>query len=1023
MDSQNQRPLKLDSLDSIVLRIGILGVAIGMLGIQLSHDISWVRFFDNVHWTVATSSSGMLVWISYKQSPSENSTAKLWFMLGLVSYAIGQLLWDIQIFFNYNGFPAPSDIFYLMLGPCITLGFLKEVRSKVSTAEARSAWQDSILLSIAIITLVLVIYLPKRGNTELFPLVILIAYPVTLLTATGTALISALTLRTRFSRSLFLSLSGLIATALSWMHWNFLALDGITIDGSWFNISFSIAVLITGVGFSQLRMEDRGNFRFDRQCAGILRLLPLMAVIIAAISVILIKSSNSLPPLVQNLAEVGAIVVVTLALVRQSSLLKERDQLLLTRKTLDEAQSKLNFEREILKTLVSTIPDLIWLKDTEGVYLSCNPTFERMYGAKEHEIIGRTDYDFVDKDLADFFRMNDKIAMEANKSCVNDEWLTFANDGYHGLFETIKTPMQDANGKLIGVIGVARDITARNQAEEDTRIAATVFESQEGMMVTDANRLIVKVNATFTSMTGYSFDEVKGKNPHLLSSGQHDDAFFTLMWKQINETGVWKGEVWNRRKCGEIYPQQLTITTVRNPQNIIVNYVGTMMDISDRKASESKIQSLAFFDPLTKLPNRRLMLERINHALTASSRTGQHGALLFLDLDHFKTLNDTLGHNLGDLLLQQAAERLTNCLRETDTAARIGGDEFVVLLEDLSDQELEAATQAEVAGHKILAALKMPYDLDTQSYNSSTSIGITLFCKTHLEADDLLKKADIAMYQAKSAGRNALRFFEAEMQIAINNRAELERLLSVAIKQQQFELYYQIQVDQTGQALGAEALIRWHHPTRGLVSPLEFIPAAEEIGLILPIGQWVIETACAQLQAWQKNSLTQSLTISINVSSKQFSQQSFVEQVKAIVANYGINPKLLNLELTESLFLNDVEDTVNTMNALQAIGIRFELDDFGTGYSSLQYLKKLPLYQLKIDRTFVSDISRSGSDQAIVRTIIAMAKSLTLEVIAEGVETEQQRERLLHKGCTRYQGYLFSRPIPIDDFESLLRRN
>lgn len=688
--------------------------------------------------------------------------------------------------------------------------------------------------------------------------------------------------------------------------------------------------------------------------------------------------------------------------------------------SLAQREKALEKSKTEISTLVNLIPDLIWLKDQHGVYLSCNAMFEKMYGAKEYEIVGKTDYDFVDIELADFFRKNDKITMETNKPSINEEWLTFATDGYHGLFETIKTPMSDANGQLIGVLGVARDITERVQAELELKVSATVFESQEGMMVTDANWLIVKVNAAFTTITGYTLDEVKGKNPHLLSSDRHDDLFYASMWKQINETGVWNGEVWNRRKCGEIYPQRLTITEVKNSQNNIVNYVGTMMDISISKAAESEIQSLAFYDPLTKLPNRRLILERINHVLATSSRSGQHGALLFLDLDNFKTLNDTLGHNLGDLLLQRVAERLSHCLRESDSAARLGGDEFVVLLEDLSDQDLEAATQAEATGNKILAALNAPYMLEAHTYSSSASIGITLFGSAPIEADELLKQADIAMYQAKQEGRNTLRFFEEKMQEVINARAELEKSLRIAIEQQQFELYYQIQVDQTGQALGAEALIRWHHPTRGMVSPFEFIPAAEEIGLILPIGQWVLETACAQLQKWQKNVLTESLTISLNVSAKQFSHQGFVNQVKSAVAHFAIDPKLLNLELTESLLLNDIEDTVNTMNALQAIGIRFELDDFGTGYSSLQYLKKLPLYQLKIDRSFVSDITSNGSDQAIVRTIIAMAQSLMLEVIAEGVETKQQRELLLDIGCTRYQGYLFSKPVPINEFEALM---
>jgi len=812
---------------------------------------------------------------------------------------------------------------------------------------------------------------------------------------------------------------------------------------------------------------------------------------------------------------------------------------------LRESESRIN-------TLVNSIPDLVWLKDADGVYLSCNPMVEKLFGAKEADIVGKTDYDFVDKKTADFFRENDKRAMLAGKSSINEEELTFANGNYYGQFETIKTPMLNEEGKLIGVRGIARDITERKlveralhesqkkyqslvedvgskfviyshnlngellyvsdcvenvlglskefvmgknwgavinwlpgileqaqdkvhqlvtgvvdfvqhempfthpngtirtlhvsshatrnqsgevlsidgivedvterkQAEKDLRIAAAAFESQEGMFVTDANKVILRVNLAFTTITGYSAEDVIGKTPHILSSGKQGKEFYTAMWTSIHNTGAWEGEIWNRRKSGDIYPEQLTITAVKDSEDLTTNYVATVTDITKSKAAVNEIKNLAFYDPLTKLPNRRLVLERLSHALSASARTGQYGALLFLDLDNFKTLNDTLGHNFGDLLLQQTAERLSNCLRESDTASRIGGDEFVVLLEALGNQDVDAATQAEATGHKILAALNSPYQLSAHTYNSSSSIGITLFDKRHIKPEELLKQADIAMYQAKHEGRNSLCFFEPKMQEVIHARADLEKSLRLAIEQHQFELHYQIQVDQTGQALGAEALIRWHHPTHGIVSPFEFIPAAEEMGLIIPIGQWVLETACAQLQAWQQDALTKKLTLSVNVSAKQFSQPDFVEQVKTTVEHYAIDPKLLNLELTESLLLNKVEDTIATMNALQAIGIHFELDDFGTGYSSLQYLKKLPLHQLKIDRSFVSDIATNVSDQAIIRTIIAMAESLMLEVIAEGVETEEQRQRLLNKGCIHYQGFLFSKPVPIDEFEALLR--
>jgi len=561
----------------------------------------------------------------------------------------------------------------------------------------------------------------------------------------------------------------------------------------------------------------------------------------------------------------------------------------------------------------------------------------------------------------------------------------------------------------------------RKMIEQNLQIAAIAFESQEGMLVTDANRVILRVNSAFSQITGYSEDEIIGKHPGMLSSGRHDMDFYASMWESIVNTGSWEGDVWNRRKNGEVYPAHLTFTAVKGRDGTIVNYVATLVDITSRKSAEEEIQHLAYYDSLTGLPNRRLLMDRLSQALVTSARGKGGGAILFLDLDHFKTLNDTLGHDVGDLLLKQVSERLTSCVREGDTVARIGGDEFVIMLEGLSDSIFEAARQAELICEKILNALNQAYQLNSYEYHSTTSIGATLFSGHEIESDELLKQADIAMYQSKTAGRNAIRFFDPVMQEVINNRALLERELHKAFDNNQFQLHYQLQVNNLGHALGAEALIRWMHPERGMVLPFHFISLAEEIGLILPIGKWVIETACTQLSVWQQSKFTKDIVLSINVSAKQFRQADFAEQIQDAVSRHGINPALLKLELTESLLLDDVEEIIATMTTLRETGVQFSLDDFGTGYSSLMYLKRLPLNQLKIDQSFVRDLITDVSDQAIVHTIIAMAKSLSLDIIAEGVETEEQLQFLLNKGCTCYQGYLFGRPLPIQQFEDLLR--
>ena len=443
----------------------------------------------------------------------------------------------------------------------------------------------------------------------------------------------------------------------------------------------------------------------------------------------------------------------------------------------------------------------------------------------------------------------------------------------------------------------------------------------------------------------------------------------------------------------------------------------------EKEKRAAELNNLAFYDSLTGLPNRRLLLDRLHQAFASSARSGREGALLFIDLDNVKSLNDTLGHDIGDLLLQQTAQRLESCLREVDTVARLGGDEFVVLLEELSEQPIEAATQTKTVGEKILAALKQPYQLDTHEYHSTASIGATIFSDHGQSGEEMLKRADIAMYQAKKAGRNSLCFFDPQMQASITSRFSLEGELRKALQNQQFHLYYQIQVDSSHRPLGAEALIRWIHPLRGLVPPDKFIPLAEETGLILPIGQWVLETACTQLKAWEQEVLTRDLVLAVNVSAKQFHQADFVAQVQAAVQHHSINPMLLKLELTEGMLLENIEDTIATMNALKEIGVQFSLDDFGTGYSSLQYLKRLPLDQIKIDQSFVRDIAIDSDDRAIVSAIIAMTQSMKLNVIAEGVETKEQRQFLLDEGCNHYQGYLFGKPVPIEQFEALLKQS
>ncbi len=491
--------------------------------------------------------------------------------------------------------------------------------------------------------------------------------------------------------------------------------------------------------------------------------------------------------------------------------------------------------------------------------------------------------------------------------------------------------------------------------------------------------------------------------------------------QEANEQGHSEGREFALETSKGSFWFEISLTRKQDTTNGEPRFIVLSRNVTQRKSSEEEINKLAFYDPLTNLPNRRLMVDRLRQALAISSRSGNIGALQFIDLDNFKTLNDTQGHDMGDLLLQQVAKRLTGCMRQGDTVARLGGDEFVVMIEELSESREEAAAQAEMIGEKILAAISVPYKLAGLDYQITPSIGITLYSDHQQSTDELLKQADLAMYQSKSAGRNTLRFFDPAMQAVITTRVKLENDIRQGILKGEFLLYYQPQINREGRAVGAEVLLRWPHPERGMVPPVEFIPLAEDSGLILPLGNWVLETACTQLALWATDPLTQDLTLAVNVSARQFRQPDFVEYVLDLISYTGVNPKRLKLELTESLLVNDIEETTHKMVALKARGVGFSLDDFGTGYSSLSYLKRMPLDQLKIDQSFVRDLMTDPNDAAIALAVITLGHALGLTVIAEGVETQAQRNHLHSQGCDAYQGYLMGRPMPVADFESSLR--
>ncbi len=666
----------------------------------------------------------------------------------------------------------------------------------------------------------------------------------------------------------------------------------------------------------------------------------------------------------------------------------------------------------------------------EGRIMRCNRRFAEIVGYAPEELVGLTFQEITppgDRPPSSSALQNLIGGAVPNFSF---EKRYMRKDGSLTWVNLIITTQRDSEGHPVHFITMVQDINARKEVEERLAIAQESLRKSEEryrtafQMTLDAvnlNRLgdgmFVDCNRAFLSISGFTREEVIGRTSVELEIWA-DLRDRQKLLERLNTDGVCRNlEARFRKKNGEVIWGLMSASLIE--LDGVRSILSITRDISEAKNAENEIKRLAFYDPLTGLPNRRMLLDRLRQSLRSGRRTGRTCALLFIDLDNFKTLNDTLGHHTGDLLLQEVARRLVLSLRETDTAARIGGDEFVVIVENLSPDTEEAAAQAKAIAEKILTQTSEPYMLNHHECLSTASIGITVFGEGKQSTSEILQQADIAMYQAKTAGRNTLRFFAPALQAAVNLRASLEEEIHTGIREKQFSLWYQPQVE-NGRIVGAEALLRWMHPRRGVLLPAEFIPLAEETGLIVSLGRLVLELACAQAAQWAGRSGESPIPIAVNVSARQFRQADFVKHVLATLDRFGVDPKNLKLEITESMLLDNLEETVGIMETLKSHGLQFSLDDFGTGYSSLAYLKRLPLDQLKIDRSFVRDIRANAANGAVAHAIISLARALGLPVIAEGVETDEQRELLAHLGCSCFQGFLFSKAVPPADFEALL---
>ena len=674
-----------------------------------------------------------------------------------------------------------------------------------------------------------------------------------------------------------------------------------------------------------------------------------------------------------------------------------------------------------MRAITEAVPDVLMVLDEDGRYLKIRAPDEKLLIADAESLSGKLMTDVLPPEKAAMFQDYVRRTLQSDSAQMLE--YTLDTQGGPRVFEARARALDAPFEGRRAVVLLTRDITDRVRLEEEQRIAAIAFESQQGMMITDAYSVILRVNKAFTAITGFSAEEAIGQRTSLLASGRHDTAFYRAMWSKLHADGVWEGEIWNRRRNGEVYPERLSISAVRNADGMVTHYVAAFMDITFSKAAEDEIRRLAFYDALTGLPNRRLLSDRLGQAMASTSRTSRHGALMFIDLDDFKNVNDLLGHHNGDLLLQKAGARLRDIVRESDTVARFGGDEFVVLLADLPEHSIDAAQQAERVAEAMLAALNRPYVLDGQTRQTSASIGIAMFSGSTHSIDEMLRRADLSMYESKQRGKNRLHFFDPVMQETVTARLRLEDEIRTGLATRQFCVHYQAQVENGRGIVSAEALARWRHPDKGFIPPVQFIPVAERAGLMPALGLQVMEDALEQLARWARKPETAHLSVAINISAAQLYQSDFADSVLEAITRTGAPPGKVVLELTESILLGDVDGAIDVMQRLRARGIRFSIDDFGTGYSSLAYLQSLPINELKIDRSFVRNLPASEGNLAIVRAVVALASALGVKVIAEGVETEDERNALAGNGCQFFQGYLFARPLPADEFEGLLRED
>jgi len=681
---------------------------------------------------------------------------------------------------------------------------------------------------------------------------------------------------------------------------------------------------------------------------------------------------------------------------------------------LKENKLELEHERTLTNGIIENTPSLIALKDLEEKYILVNDPFSRLTNSSKEQIYGQTASELFQPNIANQLIELDKAVLTQNQSVESE--ISMSIKGQDFTFITTAFPLKDANKNIYAIGSILTDITQRKKTEDNLKLAQKIIDhTNEGIIVTDPDGTITDVNVAYSEVTGFSQRELINKNPRFLQSGKHDSDFYNNLWEKLRRTGHWSGEIWDNKKDGKTFPQWLSISAINDENKQTIHYVGIMHDITEEKKLEAELKNIAYYDSLTGIPNRVLFKENLVQEIAQNQRDKTKLAVFLLDLDNFKLVNDSLGHDAGDELLNLAAQRLKQHIRKSDSVARFGGDEFALILPHLDDYE----TASNIA-QKIIDDLKKPFVIHDNVVNIGASIGVSTFPNDADNVELLIKYADLALYSAKRSGRNAFKFFSQKLQDEINSYIELQHELKAAITNQEFEVYYQPKIElQTNKLVGMEALIRWNHPKKGLVPPCDFINFSEQAGLIINIGEWILNEACFQAEKWSQQFNT-SLEVSVNLSTKQFKDQNLIQVIKQALDQNKLNRGTLQLEITESSLIDNIEEAIQVMNDIKSLNISLAIDDFGTGFSSLNYLKRFPINTLKIDRSFIKDLVEDSDDKAIIESIILMSDKLNLNVVAEGIEQTEQLVFLNQNNCHYGQGYLFSKPLNTKEFEQYL---